>query len=200
MKITLGYISNDYQKVGLLVTGIHLVCLVWILVWGMIHFVAPVQVVMMAEVIDREANSITAPKSVAKIQEQAKPEKIKEPMMTLSERSSERVETSAKNSQGQLSSASVYLPDAYAKELNNPKPPYPAISRRLGEQGRVQLKLCVSAHGELDLIQLEQSSGYSRLDQIAIETVGRWKFMPAKQGVQAIAMCYQLPIQFTLEK
>lgn len=200
MKTMLGFISNDYQKVGLLVSGIHLLCLVWLLVWGMIHFVAPVQHVMMAEVIEREANSIHAPKRVAKVQETVKIEIPKKELIFNSENSIQKIEQEIRNSQGQLSSAAVHLPDAYAKELSNPKPPYPAMSRRLGEQGRVYLRLCVSVNGGLDSIHLEQSSGYSRLDQIALETVRRWKFMPAKRGEQAIAMCYHLPIQFTLEK
>ena len=200
MKTMLGFISNDYQKVGLLVSGIHILCVVWLLVWGMVQFVTPVQHVMMAEVIDREANSIYAPKRVAKVQETVKMEMPKKESISNSENSSQSVEQEVRNSIGQLSSAVVHLPDAYAKELSNPKPPYPAMSRRLGEQGRVYLRLCVSVNGGLDSIHLEQSSGYPRLDQIALETVSRWKFMPAKRGEQPIAMCYHLPIQFTLEK
>ena len=74
------------------------------------------------------------------------------------------------------------------------------LIRRLGEQGRVILKACVSSSGGIDSLHLTKSSGFDRLDRIALETVQRWKFIPARRGAQAIAMCYQLPIQFTLEK
>lgn len=91
------------------------------------------------------------------------------------------------------------MPNSEASELNNPKPLYPAISRHLREQGLVLLKLCISADGDLESIEIDQRSGYSRLDQVALHAVKQWKFIPAKKGSTPIPMCYQLPVKFTLE-
>jgi outer membrane biosynthesis protein TonB len=38
------------------------------------------------------------------------------------------------------------------------------------------------------------------LDDIAIETVKKWKFIPAKTQDRDINACYLLPVQFILRK
>ena len=86
-----------------------------------------------------------------------------------------------------------------ADYLDNPKPPYPAISRRLSEQGRVVLRVHVDADGRPADVQLHNSSGSSRLDQSALDTVRRWKFAPAKLGKEPIAAWVLVPIAFTLK-
>lgn len=86
-----------------------------------------------------------------------------------------------------------------ADYLDNPKPIYPAISRRLSEQGRVVLRVQVEADGRAADVQLHTSSGSPRLDQAALDTVRRWKFVPAKLGKEAIAAWVLVPIAFTLK-
>jgi TonB family protein len=94
----------------------------------------------------------------------------------------------------------VTMPNPFAKGLNNPKPPYPLISRRLNEEGRVVLNVCVSLSGLVENLKLEKTSGYRRLDDIAIETVKKWKFIPAKIKDRDTNACYLLPVQFILRK
>jgi protein TonB len=86
-----------------------------------------------------------------------------------------------------------------ADYLDNPKPIYPAISRRLSEQGRVMLRVHVAADGSASEVQLHASSGSSRLDQSALDTVRRWKFVPAKLGKDPVAAWVLVPIAFTLK-
>jgi len=83
--------------------------------------------------------------------------------------------------------------------LANPAPPYPALSRRTGEQGRVVLRVHVTPGGTVDDIQVRTSSGHARLDDSALETVKRWKFVPARQGAQPIAAWVLVPISFGLD-
>ena len=90
------------------------------------------------------------------------------------------------------------MPNPFATGLNNPKPPYPLISRRLNEEGKVVLNVCVSLSGLVENLKLEKTSGYQRLDDIAIETVKKWKFIPAKNQDRDINACYLLPVQFIL--
>ncbi|MEW6591746.1 MAG: energy transducer TonB, partial [Pseudomonadota bacterium] len=85
-----------------------------------------------------------------------------------------------------------------ADYLDNPKPPYPSISRRMGEEGEVRLRVQVDAAGNAQQVEIERSSGYPRLDQAALDTVKRWRFVPARQGEQAVAAAVIVPIQFTL--
>jgi protein TonB len=97
-------------------------------------------------------------------------------------------------------SAPVTMPNPFAKGLDNPKPPYPLMSRRLNEEGKVVLNVCVSLSGLVEKLKLEKTSGYQRLDDIALETVKKWKFIPAKNQDRDINACYLLPVQFILRK
>lgn len=90
-------------------------------------------------------------------------------------------------------------PPRPADYLTNPKPPYPALSRRLGEGGLVRLNVLVNADGSVGRLELDRSSGHPRLDRSAMETVqSSWKFEPARQGGKAVPAWVIVPIQFTL--
>lgn len=86
-----------------------------------------------------------------------------------------------------------------ADYLDNPKPVYPSLSRRLGEQGRVVLRVKVAASGLPTEVILQASSGSPRLDQAALETVRRWKFVPARLGNETVAASVLVPIVFSLK-
>ena len=90
-------------------------------------------------------------------------------------------------------------PPQPANYLANPKPPYPHLSRRLGEEGTVRLNILVNPDGSVAQLEVAKSSGYPRLDRSAIETVqSSWKFEPARQGGMPVAAWVIVPIQFTL--
>jgi protein TonB len=86
-----------------------------------------------------------------------------------------------------------------ADYLDNPAPVYPAVSRRIGEQGRVILRVLVSPTGLAEEVQVRSSSGHVRLDEAARTTVARWRFVPAKRGDQPLAAWVLIPISFRLE-
>lgn len=86
-----------------------------------------------------------------------------------------------------------------ANYLDNPKPPYPGLSRKLNEQGRVMLRVHVAADGSATEVLLHTPSGYPRLDDSALATVRRWKFVPARLGQEAVAAWVLVPIAFTLK-
>lgn len=86
-----------------------------------------------------------------------------------------------------------------AAYLNNPEPKYPPLSRRLGEEGKVLLKVRVTPEGLAAAVDLEKSSNFERLDMAAREVVARWRFVPAKRGDQPIEASVIVPIVFRLE-
>jgi protein TonB len=86
-----------------------------------------------------------------------------------------------------------------ADYLDNPKPVYPHASRRLGEQGKVLLRVYVSAAGLAEKVEIKLGSGFARLDQAAHDAVSRWHFVPARRGEQTIAAWVQVPITFQLD-
>lgn len=83
--------------------------------------------------------------------------------------------------------------------LQNPRPDYPSLSRRLGEEGKVLLRVVVSPEGQPLAVDLERSSNFSRLDEAARQTVARWRFVPARRGDQAIEAAVIVPVVFRLE-
>lgn len=95
--------------------------------------------------------------------------------------------------------APITPPDFRAAYLDNPPPPYPPIARRSGEQGRVLLRVLVTPSGSAETVELRTSSGSQRLDHAAVETVKRWRFVPARRGTEPIAAWVLVPIQFTLD-
>lgn len=103
-------------------------------------------------------------------------------------------------SNSQTNEVAIVPPKFDAAYLNNPAPPYPSISRRLGEQGKVMLRVHVLANGSADRVDIKQSSGSSRLDEAAREAVSHWRFVPARQGADAVAEWVIVPVSFSLEK
>jgi protein TonB len=91
------------------------------------------------------------------------------------------------------------MPSSNAAYLNNPKPPYPAISRRLHEQGLVILRVLINTQGQAEQTELYQSSGYTRLDDSALKTVSKWRFVPGTTNGVPQAMWFNVPVNFVLE-
>ena len=87
-----------------------------------------------------------------------------------------------------------------ADYLRNPAPTYPPLSRRMGEEGKVILRVSVSAEGSAENVDIKTSSGSQRLDDAAVNTVKRWKFIPAKRGETPVQSWVLVPIIFKLEK
>lgn len=93
----------------------------------------------------------------------------------------------------------VVLPSTDADYLQNPKPPYPSLSKRLGEQGKVVVRVLIGVDGTAQKAEIKQSSGFERLDQAALVTVQRWRYVPGKRAGVPEAMWFNVPISFVLE-
>ncbi|MBV8657986.1 MAG: energy transducer TonB [Burkholderiales bacterium] len=85
-----------------------------------------------------------------------------------------------------------------ASAAGNPKPVYPAASRKLGEVGTVMIRVYVLADGTVGEMHLAQSSGFGRLDAAALDAVRKWRFVPAMRAGQPIAMWYMQSVRFAL--
>ena len=95
--------------------------------------------------------------------------------------------------------SAVQLPSSDADYLQNPKPPYPPVSRRLNEQGKTTVRVLIGPDGQPQRAEIARSSGFERLDQAAISTVMRWRYVPGKRGGVAEAMWFNVPINWVLE-
>jgi len=86
-----------------------------------------------------------------------------------------------------------------AAYLSNPKPVYPAASRRLEEEGKVVLRVRVGTDGLPLEMEIKTSSGFARLDEAAKAAVKQWRFVPGRRGDEAIESWVSVPIVFSLQ-
>jgi protein TonB len=103
--------------------------------------------------------------------------------------------------QSSSSTDSVQTTDADYKAafLNNPKPPYPSFAFQNRQEGTVILRVHVLPSGEVDEVQLARTSGFDSLDDSALNTVKKWKFVPAKQNGKIVDQWVKVPIRFGLK-
>jgi protein TonB len=167
---------------------------------------APLMVSLIQPAKDPQPTELPRPKPLTK-QTLRKPELRQEPLLMAPAASAEPPAITAappappQPAEAIVASAPpapVSPPQFNADYLNNPAPQYPALSRRLGEEGRVMLRVFVDERGLPARVELRSSSGHQRLDGIALETVRQWKFVPARRGDQAISAWVLVPISFSL--
>ncbi len=69
----------------------------------------------------------------------------------------------------------------------------------MGEQGKVVLRVLVSAGGDPAKVEVRTSSGSEVLDEAALDAVKHWRFVPARKGEQPVEAWVLVPITFTLQ-
>ncbi len=80
------------------------------------------------------------------------------------------------------------------------KPPYPLLARKRGYEGRLVLRLLVSAQGNVDRVVVLKSTGYAILDKAAVKTARRWRFSPAIEGGRPVKYWVEVPVVFSLRE
>lgn len=90
-------------------------------------------------------------------------------------------------------------PSSDADYLHNPAPAYPRMSRRMGEQGLVVVRVLINTEGRAEQAEIRTSSGYNRLDEAALETVKRWRYVPGQRAGIPETMWFNVPIRFRLD-
>ena len=98
-------------------------------------------------------------------------------------------------------SATVSAPVQYPPRpmVDNPRPRYPMLARRRGQQGSVLVRLNVDARGAASAVRVISSSGVASLDEAARDAVSRWRFEPARRGGRAEAATVDVPVEFRLD-
>lgn len=84
--------------------------------------------------------------------------------------------------------------------IQNTPPSYPEIARRNGWEGRVLVRVEVSAEGRPLSTVIAKSSGYGVLDQSALRAVKSWRFQPRTIGGIASAGRVEVPVNFSLNR
>ncbi len=85
---------------------------------------------------------------------------------------------------------------AYASPL---QPRYPPQSMRAHEQGTVMLRVLVDETGVPQRIEIARSSGHTRLDAAARESVSHARFRPVMRNGRATSAWGIVPIEFRID-
>jgi protein TonB len=81
----------------------------------------------------------------------------------------------------------------------NPSPNYPNVAIRRRYEGTVLLDVFVDKTGRAAEVKVARSSGYAVLDRNARADVSRWRFKPARRGMQTVEMWIQVPVRYELK-
>jgi protein TonB len=82
--------------------------------------------------------------------------------------------------------------------IKAPQPVYPQMSRRMGEQGVVTLRILVNEKGMPDQALVQTSSGSARLDEAGRQAALRALFKPHMVSGHAVAVYVIVPLNFQL--
>ena len=78
-------------------------------------------------------------------------------------------------------------------------PAYPSLSRRLGEEGKLVLRVELDELGRISVAQILNSSGFKRLDEAAMAAVKTWRCTPPQRNGQPVRAIALQPFNFVLQ-
>jgi protein TonB len=79
-----------------------------------------------------------------------------------------------------------------------PQTVYPPMSKRMGEQGKVVLRILVGENGKPDQVLVQTSSGFTRLDEAGRQAGLRAVFKPHMEDGRPVPVYVILPLNFQL--
>lgn len=95
--------------------------------------------------------------------------------------------------------AKIELPSLDARYSDQDATVYPAMSRRLGEEGTTVYSVLIGTDGKAISARLVKSSGFERLDKAAYDTVMRRRYTPGTRDGVPVALSYNAPITWVLK-
>ncbi|PXX43848.1 energy transducer TonB [Undibacterium pigrum] len=79
-----------------------------------------------------------------------------------------------------------------------PQADYPSMSKRMGEEGKVTLRVLVNEKGVAEKVDIQKSSGSNRLDEAAKLAILRALFKPYLEDGKALTVIATATISFSL--
>jgi protein TonB len=76
---------------------------------------------------------------------------------------------------------------------------YPSFSKRIGEEGNVEMRIQIDESGNVQNVQVVTSSGSPRLDKAASELAARVRFKPHTQNGTPIKVTAKIGVRFKLK-
>ena len=82
--------------------------------------------------------------------------------------------------------------------IRPPSPEYPAAAKRMGEEGKVVMRVLINEKGRAERVEIQKSSGSARLDEAAKQALLRALFKPYMEDGKALPVYAIVPINFQL--
>jgi protein TonB len=86
------------------------------------------------------------------------------------------------------------------KLSNNREPYYPREALLAGVEGKVMLRVRISAEGRVVDLAVAETSGLASFDQSALDAVRSWRFAPAKRQGLAVTHEVFVPVRFLIRR
>jgi len=83
--------------------------------------------------------------------------------------------------------------------IRAPSPEYPVASNRMREEGKVIMRVLVNEQGHAEHIEIQKTSGSTRLDDAAKQALMRALFKPYMEDGKAMPVYVIVPINFHLQ-
>jgi periplasmic protein TonB len=130
-----------------------------------------------------------------------KPKQVTKPIPKKIEASAPILEPKAPPPPSEQPPQAEVVPPRYDPvHLGNPKMRYPKLCERLGQEGRVVLKVYVTPAGSAREVHVQASSGFPCLDDAARKAAEGWRYEPARQHGQAVGVWFPFVINFSLSQ
>jgi len=89
--------------------------------------------------------------------------------------------------------------DELPQVVENPAPVYPSDLLAARVEGRVVLRVVVSAAGRVERLSIHQSSGRDAFDRAAMAAVRGWRFKPALLNGTPVEYQVAVPVRFVID-
>lgn len=147
--------------------------------------------------VEQEADAVLPSARVSAVELSVKPAT---PHKTTVQKQAEHIPLAPQvQPRAKIESSRGWIKPSYPAYLRNPPPAYPKSARKRRLEGVVQLRVWVSSEGRVQDVKIQTSSGHRQLDQEAVKTVRRWRFIPAKRNGVACADEVIVPVRFRLK-
>ena len=83
--------------------------------------------------------------------------------------------------------------------IQRPAPQYPPMSKRMREEGKVMLRILVNEKGRPEKVEIQKSSGFSRLDDAARQAALGAVFKPYMEDGRPVSVYAIVPINFSIQ-
>jgi protein TonB len=185
-----------------LVIGAFHVALIYVITSGSPIRVALESTPLQASIIDAPAPTVETPPPPAPLLEQPTLPLVEPPRVAINEEPAPQNAITVAVAEKPAAAPPVAAPASPqvvtdVAYIEPPQPKYPPESRRAGEEGLVVLRVLINEIGAVARIDVEHSSGHSRLDDAACQAVKRARFRPyVENGVPRMALA-TIPIEFS---